>query len=352
MTKHITALKQIRSVVSVGLFSAALLCAPVVSAHADGSNPLCKSVQLPVALAAGQPANQVVSGTLCKPLIWSGAHEVDILAHGGTYNRTYWDYPYHNLLYSYVHDTLVAGRATFAYDAIGDGTSSHPVSTVITGDASAYVLHQVVQWARQQQHFHKVITVGHSFGGFTTVAEAGTYHDVDGVVATGVAHSLNPNTLQLAIADSYPANLDPLFQGKNLDSGYLTTVPNTRADVYFGTTAEPGLIAYDEAHKDLLSLSMLIDVLSLIQNPPAQNISTHITVPVLEIIGQQDAFFCGAGAAIDCNSTAAYQTFEAPYYPSAPSFTAKIVPNTGHDLTLHPSALASFYTINQWIQSH
>jgi pimeloyl-ACP methyl ester carboxylesterase len=356
MIKHITVVKQVRSIALLGIFLGALVGAPVTSVYAENANqnanPPCKSVQLPVALAAGQPADQVISGTFCKPLRWSGTHEIDVLAHGGTYNRTYWDYPYHNLLYSYVNDTLAAGRATFAYDAIGAGASSHPVSTVITGDASAYVMHQVVQWARHQQHFPKVVTIGHSFGGFITVAEAAKYHDVDGVVATGVAHALNPNTLQLAIADSYPANLDPQFQGKNLDSGYLTTVPNTRADVYFGATAEPGLIAYDEAHKDTLSLSMLSDILGYIQTPAAQNISAQVTAPVLEIIGQEDAFYCGTGAIINCNSPALYQAYEAPYYPSAASLTTKLVPNTGHDLTLHPSAWASFSTINQWIQHH
>jgi hypothetical protein len=351
MGTHTLLSKKLRSSGLLAVFMAVLLGVPASSAYASGANPLCKPVQLPVALAAGQPLDQTISGTLCKPLWWDGTHEIDVLAHGGTYNRSYWDYPYHNLRYSYVKDTLAAGRATFAYDALGAGASSHPVSTAITGSANAYVMHQIIQWARSQQHFPRVVTISHSFGAFSAVAEAGTYHDVDAVVATGLAHALNPVTLQTSIADSYPANLDPQFQGKNLDSGYLTTVPGTRAAVYFGATAEPGLIAYDEAHKDTLSVSELPDVLAQAQTPPAQNISAQVTAPVLEIIGQQDAFYCGAGA-IDCDSPGAYQTYEAPYYPNASSFTAKIVPNTGHDLALHPSALESFLVINQWIQRH
>jgi len=349
MKKRLTKIKWLYFAMAAAV-SLTALPAQALGASAQTSG-LCNAVQLNVALAAGQPADQTISGTFCKPLWWSGAHEVDVLVHGGTYNRTYWDYPYNNLLYSYVKDTLAAGRATFAYDALGDGSSSHPVSTAITGASSAYVLHQVVQWARHQQHIPKVVTVGHSFGGFTAVAEAGTYKDVNGVVATGVAHAFSPDTIQAATQDSYPANLDPQFQGKNLDSGYLTTVPGTRGAIYFGPTADPNLIAYDEAHKDTLSLSMLLDVLSLGQTPAAQNISNQITAPVLEIIGQQDAFYC-AGGAIDCTSQTAFTNYEAPYYAHAANFTAKLVPHTGHDLTLHPSAFASFLTINQWIQTH
>jgi len=326
---------------------------PAAITYAAGNpDPACQPVQLQVALSPDQPLDQTISGTLCTPARWTGTHEVDVLAHGGTYNQTYWDYPYVNQHYSYVKDTLTAGRATFAYDGLGAGASSHPVSTAITGNASAYVMHQVVQWARGQQQFPKVVTVAHSFGAFIALAEAGTYHDVDGVVATGAAHAFNPNTVQAAIAGSYPANLDPQFQGDNLDSGYLTTVPGTRAGIYFGPSADPNLIAYDEAHKDVYSLTELIDILTLAQTPAAQNITTQVTAPVLEIIGQQDAFFCGTGAIIDCNSPAAYQAYEAPYFPGAPSFTTAIAPNAGHDLTLHPTAEASFQTINHWIQSH
>lgn len=354
MGRYKTVLNRMRYVF-VALAMAGTLALPVtVNAEAKKSDlSLCKSVQLQVALQPGQPHDQTIYGTLCKPLYWSGhAHEVDVLAHGGTYTRSYWDYPYHNLQYSYVKDTLAAGRATFAYDAPGNGSSSRPVSTAITGSSSAYVMHQVIQWARNQQHFSKVVTVGHSFGAFTALTEAGTYHDVDAVVATGVAHAFSPNGLQMAIQGSYPANLDPSFQGMNLDSGYLTTVPGTRGSVYFGTSADPNLIAYDEAHKDVLSLSELPDILADAQTPPAQNISAQITVPVLEIIGDQDTFYCGNDAAINCASSSAYHAFEAPYYPASPSFSAKIVPNTGHDLALHPSAFWSFLTINAWIQSH
>src|SRR5688572_14466912 len=89
----------------------------------------CTSVQKPVALGPGQPAIYQISGTLCLPTTWApGPHQIDVLVHGATYDRSYWDWPQQSPAYSFVMRTLQAGRATFAYDTLGAGQSSRPVS--------------------------------------------------------------------------------------------------------------------------------------------------------------------------------------------------------------------------------
>jgi hypothetical protein len=42
---------------------------------------------------------------------------------------------------------------------------------------------------------------------------------------------------------------------------------------------------------------------------------------------------------------------DVPWYLAARSFTAVVVPRTGHNLTLHPSAPDSFDAYDRWVDS-
>lgn len=309
----------------------------------------CFSVQRKVALGPGQPKNNTVRGTLCLPDDWaSGPPQLDILVHGATYDRDYWDWPTNYPQYSYVERTLQTGRATLAYDRIAAGTSTRPLSTSVTIDAQAYVLHQIIQFVRTIAPIAEVNVIGHSFGSMAAILEAGTYHDVDRLVATGAAHALGPAGVSGA-SSFYPAGLDPLFPGL-LDFGYLTTLPGERDNLFYNASADPAVIAHDEATKDVVSATEFGTGLTNFLTPAPLNISAQVTAPVFVIVGDQDALICGL--ALDCTNQAAVQANEVPYYPQAASIDTGVVSNTGHDLTLHPSAGSSFTAINQWIQSH
>jgi len=305
---------------------------------------------LPVALAAGQPTDQTLSGTFCIPATWAtGSHDVDVLVHGATYNRSYWDWPQDSPTYSYVSRTLEAGRATFAYDQLGSGQSSYPLSTTLTPEVEAYAMHQAVQWVRGQG-YAQITAVGHSFGSITVIHEAATYNDVDRVVVTGLLHANGLNAL-VGTTEFYPAALDPEFIGTITDPGYLTTVPNSRGSLFYdSSTANPAVISYDEAHKDVVSATYFGLGLTEFEVPAGLNIAAGVTVPVLTISGQEDAITCGL--TLDCTNSAQVASNEAAYYTGAPSLTTDTVPDTGHDINLHPSAPSSFATINNWIQSH
>jgi len=188
----------------------------------------------------------------------------------------------------------------------------------------------------------------------TAIDEAGTYHDVNRLVVTGLLHDLSNPNVPGALADFYPANLDPEFSGQNLDSGYLTTLPGTRSALFYDTaTADPSVIAYDEAHKDVIAANAIATGVTEVDAPAATNVSNAITVPVLIVVGQEDALMCGAQPFTpDCRSNASIRTWEAPYYARAASLTAEVVANTGHDLALHTTANQSFLMINGWIATH
>ena len=322
----------------------------VAAAPASASTPAadaygsCTSMRLPVALAAGQPAGQTVAATLCVPNSTTAPGRIDLLVHGATYNRSYWDWPTDSGAYSYVAETLRAGRATFSFDQVGSGQSSHPASSAVTSAAGEYVLHQMICFLRSSG-YGTVDVVAHSLGSALAVAEAAQFHDVDRLVVTGLLHqefaASAPPT-----SPFYPASDDPQFAGAGLDSGYLTTVPGTRGPQYYSASADPLVIAYDEGHKDAVPEYLLAAGLSA-QDPPSQNPSSGVTAPVLVIDGNQDAQFCGK--TVDCTDALRLQANESSYYTSSPSVTAVFVADTGHDLALHPSAAQSFAIIDSWL---
>ncbi|HSX00851.1 MAG TPA: alpha/beta hydrolase [Candidatus Saccharimonas sp.] len=327
-------------VLGMGLAPAAVLAAP---------GPTCRALSMPVALGPGLPATETVAGTLCVPAQFTGPKQVDVLVHGASYNRTYWDFPVQEPMYSYVSRTLAQGRATFAYDRLGAGQSSRPLSTAVTIESDAYVLHQVIQAARGVAPVQKVNVVGHSFGSVVAIDEAATFHDEDRLVLTGLLHATGPG--QTNPAAFQPAFLDPQFAGQGYDPGYLTSTPGFRGQLfYYAPTADPAVIAYDEAHKDVASATQFGEGLAQINTPAGANLSNQVTVPVLVIDGQFDQLFCGL--TLDCNNPATVAANEAPFYTGSPSFTSAIVANTAHDLALHTTAGTSFATINQWIETH
>jgi pimeloyl-ACP methyl ester carboxylesterase len=315
----------------------------------------CENVNLPVARWPGRPLTQNVSATYCEPRDWAaGPREVDVLTPGATYNRTYWNWPVDPDLYSYVDKTLAAGRATFDYDRIGTGASSHPPSGDITINTDAYVLHQIVTWLRDTRGYGQVNLIGHSLGSVISVQEAGRYQDVNRVVLTGLLQvpdvGIHFGTTLASLL--YPAVQDPQFANTGLDVGYLTTIPGDRAADFYSASADPAVVSYDEAHKDVVAATDLATLATTWALPPGLNTSDSITAPVLVVIGQEDAIFCTDPPVLDCGKPAALLAAEAPYFTGAESLTVESIPDTGHDVALHPTADQSFAVIDDWIGGH
>ncbi len=326
--------------------------------HQPALNGKCTSFKLPVAPAPGQPKSWKIAATYCQPKYGDNRNrQIDVLTHGATYKNTYWAWPQNPKLYSYVNKTLEAGRATFHYDRIGAGKSSRPVSTEVTMEKNAYVLHQIIKHVRHLG-YKQVNSIGHSMGSATAMREAATYKDVDRLVLTGYLHPTGVN--QIVKNTLYPANLDPMFKDQESlknDPGWLTSTPATATSpsgkqiAYFSKFAEQKVVDYDDATKDLVSQTFFEGYLADRLTPAGSNIANQIEAPVLVIAGQLDFVFCFAPGGVDCSSDASVRANEAPYYTNAAKFTVITMPNTGHNLTLEPSANKSFYRINQWIKT-
>jgi alpha-beta hydrolase superfamily lysophospholipase len=327
------------------LFACAVLLGSLTAAvPAEAAAISCADTDLPVTgpglppLVPGAPAT--VHGRLCLP---AGAvpDSVQLLVHGGTYNSAYWDLPYRPERYSYQRDMASHGYATFAADQLGAGGSSRPLSLPLTVQAEAEALHEVIGHLRAGRaggtSFTKVVIVGHSVGSGVVAVEAGTYHDVDGVILTGITHLPALPVLALGAAlGLQPALLDGRLSHLGSDPLYFATRPGARAGLFYAAgDADPAVVAADEATKDQVSVPGMGTVALFGIVLPA---TWGITVPVFQVVGEKDVLFCGLLALRDCSTAATLRAQEAPYYRDPSKLSMFVLPGAGHSVALHENA--------------
>ena len=286
-----------------------------------------------------------IAGRLCVP---SGARIVQLLVHGYSWGRYYWDFPYEPERYSYVRAANAAGFATLAIDRLGVGDSSRPASDRIDVDSNVSVVHQVVQALRRGDlgpAFDKVVLVGHSFGTIVSWIAAGTHQDVDGIVATAATHQPNLANLVADTFNFYPALLDPKFAGSGLDVGYLTALPGKRTNYYQAGNVDPAVVELDEQLKQTGTIGERLSALPAMVSDASQNIN----VPVLAVVGQQEPEFCNGIGAADCSSSEALAAGERAFYGPGAVVDALVVPDAKHNVTLHRSAPQTLASIQEWV---
>jgi pimeloyl-ACP methyl ester carboxylesterase len=301
----------------------AVLALTSVAAPASTARAACNTMTFPVTVATLSQAS-TVAGTLCRKTNGANDRTVVITAHGATYNRSYWDWPQKPQSYSLIR-RLLPSVSVLNIDLLGSGRSSHPVSAHLTQDAEASVLHQLVQSMRRLG-FRRVILLGHSSGSGAVTLAAARYRNVDGIIVTGFLHHSPGASVPLSM---YPATFDPAFSDKGLDVGYLTTRPGSRATngFYNAAVADPSVIAYDEAHKDVAPSPHMSEFLVIIGD---RRISRQVNVPVLSLVGANDGF-CGSPA---CSPAADEPTA----WSSAARLELHVIPRAGHDIHLHGSS--------------
>jgi pimeloyl-ACP methyl ester carboxylesterase len=292
---------------------------------------------------------QSVHGRLCRPG-GSTPQTVQLLVPGGTYSSWYWDLPHADGQYSYQRDMALRGHATFAVDLPGTGTSSQPLSALVTGTGMASVVHQIVGKLRGGQvlgiAFSQVVLVGHSMGSGIAVVEAATYHDVDGVILTGMTHSMNLVQLTSIFLDGVrPAFMDPILASRGSDPGYVTTMPGLRHLFHAPGEFDQAVLAADEATKDQVPATVVPDLVTLAFTSP---LSYGINVPVLIANGDRDTLFC----AFHCESESTLLNAEAPYFSPAAQLDVFLLPAAGHSLALATGAPAYRSAVDEWLHAH
>jgi pimeloyl-ACP methyl ester carboxylesterase len=334
---------------AASLVAGCALLAVAPTASADPAR--CSEYTVPVSTNPLSPLT--MHGQLCLPA-GTASPTVQLLLHGATYNRMYWDVPYQPATYSYQRDMAAHGLATFAVDEIGVGQSTRPLSIVITGAMQAAAVHVVVGALRAGAvggiAFGKVVLVGHSAGSAISIIEAASYHDVDGVLLTGMTHLPDAPVLVDDVAlGLHPVTLDSQLAPRGGDPGFLTTVPDSRGTMYYSSgDLDPLAVAADETYaKDQVSASSLLDIVGVGLASP---ISLNITAPVFLVDGTNDTGFCGLFR--DCAHAGTLQNEEAPYFGSAAHLTTYVLAGAGHSVAL--AANASLYrdASRAWLSQH
>jgi hypothetical protein len=318
----------------------------------------CRTEYLPVTLPHGTQAR--MAGQLCTPRRSQPAGNRNtalLLAHGATYNSSYWDWPINPGRQSFVWAALAQGYTTFAVDRLGAGLSTHTVtgtllaSTAVTFDAQATALHQVVTALRGGQLGHRylrIVLVAHSYGSAEADDEAATYGDVDALVLTGSGHATSTATTQLSQTGFGPAAtlLPARFAGR--DTGWITsTTLQVRRDLLYNTVTPEPVVVFDNQHRDVASATEFAT-----RPPDLTGLTSRITAPVELLDGAKDSHYClgvtGQTLGLDdCSTPAALYRSERGNYQAC--FAADVVPGSGHDLATEAQAPIAAATALAWI---
>ena len=340
--------------ISTGLRLVAAMLALVVGLSATAwpvaaeSALQCSDHVLPVKLAPGATETFEVVGTLCSQGPAAGK-TVQLLLHGSTYARYYWDFPFQPEHYSYVRSAAKRGYVTFNLDRIGSGASDRPNGNLVDIDANAYVVHQVVEALRAgqvaSQSFQKIIVVGHSMGSMTTLNYAGTLAgEADGIILTGFLHDVNFDFVNTVLLPAlYPATLDPKFAGQYPNFDYFTTLPGSRSGpFYYMENVNPEVLARDESLKQTTTIGELNTGPLMVFSP----ISFEIEGPVQVVIGEFDYIFCGN--LVNCSDKPAVQNYESSFYSDSACVETAVISEAGHNLNVHTNADAAFNQMLAW----
>ncbi|WP_410576191.1 alpha/beta hydrolase [Amycolatopsis sp. lyj-108] len=237
--------------------------------------------------------DHTIAGDLCVRGKLTSRTPVQVLLHGGTYDRSYWDWPYQPRRYSYVDSATRVGFATLNIDRLGYGRSSRPNPETLDFAAGGEAVHQVVQRLRRGAagpRFRTIVLNGHSMGGL--VAErAAARGGIDAVIVSGIPRDRPGERSASSASPFYPAEQDPKFAGKPWAPGYLTTRPGTRAETFHHEGAyDPAIIPVEEALKDTLASAELRAV------GPGSMRTRSAKTPTAYVLGEHDTLICGTSA--------------------------------------------------------
>jgi len=149
-----------------------------------------------------------------------------------------------------------------------------------------------------------------------------------------------------------PANSEPQFA--NRPFGYITTAPGSRGFEFYSSTSydyNPAVVAYDEVTKGTATLFEFVDAFTGGWLIPLSSIS----IPLYHLIGQHDRPICPPNLFGKPDCSQPLSPFKAVLqrllFPVCPDYTFEILPNAGHDLSLHLNHATYFSQVTAWLNA-
>jgi len=246
-----------------------------------------------------------------------------VLVHGASDSHTVFDFAPG---FRPAFDLAQRGFGVLTVDRVGYGASSHPNGDTLDFATQAHQLHDVIQAVRGGALGFTppaVVVLGPSVGADITMVEAGTYHDVDGVIPCFNTNQLQPALFQVDVTAWFA-------QGPYFDFG-----PDFRRQFFY---AEPWalerIIDLDNATRSLVPRAEIVSAL----NAESAPFRSQIDVPVLLVEADHDHLFVPED--------------DSALFSSSPDVSFVLLRNTGHKAFSHPtSEQAALQAIADWVHS-
>jgi pimeloyl-ACP methyl ester carboxylesterase len=246
---------------------------------------------------------------------------VVMMIHGASDTHTVFDFAPG---FRAAQELALLGFPVLALDRVGYGASSHPNGDTLTFAASAGYVHEVIAAVRAGALGFTppaVVLLGPSAGADIALVEAGTYHDVDGLIVVS-----NTSQLQPAL---FNVDFNAFFaQGDYFDFGvdFRTTF------FYAKPFAIKRIIDLDNATRALVPRAEIGSALAGASAP----FRGQITAPVLLLQADHDAIFIPVD--------------DSALFSGSPDVSFALLRHTGHKLFEHPASHAlAVAQIADWI---
>jgi pimeloyl-ACP methyl ester carboxylesterase len=298
------------------IFKQSLFVTLVISAGVARADPRPPTT-VDFALSDGNHmAGYVYGQSATRPLV--------VMVHGASDSHTVFDFAPG---FQAANDLAAHGFGVLTVDRVGYGASSHPNGDTLDYFTQAAQLHDMIGQVRSGALGFTppaIVVLGPSVGADLTLVEAGTYHDVDGVVVCFNTAQLQPALFQVDVGAWFA-------QGPYFDFGV-----DFRTNFFY---AEPWALSWvidqDNATRSLVPRAEIGSALANLAAP----FRSQIDVPVLLMQADHDHLF------VPEDDTALFS--------SSPSVTFRLLAHTGHKAFSHPtSKQIAVDTVAQWLDVH
>lgn len=271
------------------------------------------------------------------------------------FDRSYWNVPLNN--YNYSYDKVAVdkyGYATFAWDRLGIGMSSHgdpveEIQSLLEVDALRALTEGLRHGSiKDVPQFNKVVHVGHSYGSEHTYSLTSMYPNIsDGIALTGFSRNgsfvpyfeLGGNFVDVktnaALAPKYAHGYLAAGDASGVQTNFFSPGMFSNETLqYAASTGQPVTVG------ELLTIGGEVVPLNPFEGP------------ALVITGQRDVPYCGGSCynGAPNGSSIPQESSQAGFTDT--NITTVIVPNAGHGLNLEYSHPFTYKTINDFFESH
>lgn len=251
-----------------------------------------------------------------------------------------------------------AGYATFLYDRLSVGQSSHPdpiqvVQAPLEIEIAASLIKALRNGSIARTAFSKVVGVGHSYGSVLTKGVTAKYPtDLDAAILTGfstdnVGQAAFISALNLAIASE-----NQPYRFNTLNNGYLvsSTAISNQIGFFHSPNFDPAILNLAEATKNTVTFGELFSIMA------GPQIAANFKGPVDIVNGNEDLPFCFGNCTLPSTGSTVNKAAATlkMVYPNVPNNLTSyyLTPNTGHGNNLHYSAPKAYAQITNFLKTH